>query len=133
MHAVSNPLNISNTIWHLYLVSCHWVLLYSSSAIQERIVKCMVDVSFVATLKMWTFNRRDFLKKFSLIIWYIDFVMITYILNCHVCYIEFTICQWNEGLLSYTHTSAMCPNCILEFGNTNSHSLQVYLGAGVKI
>jgi len=34
----------------------------------------MVDVSFVATLKMWTFNRRDFLKKFSLIIWFIDFV-----------------------------------------------------------
>ena len=31
------------------------------------------------------FNRHDFLIKSSLIIWYIDFVMTTYLLNVHVC------------------------------------------------
>ena len=30
-------------------------------------------------------NRHNFLIQFSLIIWYIDFVMTTYVLNVHVC------------------------------------------------
>jgi len=31
------------------------------------------------------FDIHDFLIKFSLISWYIDFVMTTYISNVHVC------------------------------------------------
>jgi len=30
-------------------------------------------------------NTHDFLIKFNLSIWYIDFVMATYIINGHVC------------------------------------------------
>ena len=36
-------------------------------------------------------NRHNVLKKFSLIIWYVDFVMTTNILIVHVCEIELII------------------------------------------
>ena len=73
---------------------------------------------------------------FSFINWYIDFALTTYILNVHVCKIEFIIWQ---SLLCYTsvkqgiNIKTVCPNYIHESRNTKSHLLQVYLGAWAKM
>ena len=52
-------------------------------------------------------KEQGFLIKISLPIWYIDFVMTTFILNVHVCKLDFIIWQKNEGLLCYTSVKAM--------------------------
>ena len=66
-------------------------------------------------------KRHDFLIKFSLITCYINCVTTTYILNVHVCQIEFVIWQRNTGLLCYisTNNKTMYPNHILELKTRN--------------
>jgi len=38
-----------------------------------------------------------------------------------------------QVLMQGTDINTICPNCMLELRNTQSHLLQVYLGAWVKI